>query len=89
MKTPTITQFANIAAGRFPEDCTDLRSVSRGDRTIYFSPADKARGSVRIPTRDKHGRRLSAIWDEIKSEKRRTKFAEHHNWPFLIHVENT
>lgn len=34
------------------------------------------------------GRRLSCIWDSLKSGGLRKSYAERHGWPFVIHVSN-
>lgn len=80
---------------RYPEQATDIVADYNEDRfnqTVYVSRADvervRALGLRQVPTRNKAGRRLQALWDECKTTRSADAFAKKHGWPFTIHVNN-
>lgn len=94
-------QYAQIGRGLFPDVATDLVTFrqqvhpempSLPRYTVTVSRADvetqRARGKFRVPTRNKSGVRLAAVWDRLKTERARNAFAVKHGWPFMVHLAN-
>lgn len=90
-----LTEYPNVARTFFPEYATDILHYRHKDwfeKHFYVSKADvetqRQRGKLQIPARNREGRRLSAIHENLKTQKAADAYARKHGWPFTIHLGN-
>ena len=94
-----ITEYPQISRGRWPEFADDTRTFRQAahaefpelPRAVWHvSLTDitdaRTRGKNLVPLRLAMGRRLSAIWDDMKDGKRRDDWAARNGWPFMLHL---
>lgn len=94
-----LEKFSTLGRSTFPAVASDLvtfrgtgeNDTAKGWRFIV-SRADiatqRARGKTQVPKRNTHGVLLSHVWNCMKGDKARERFADKHGWPFTVHLAN-
>ena len=78
-----LVTFRQKPCAEFPSLPRWTATVSRGDIDLQ-----KVRGRFQVPKRNAQGVLLRIVWDGIKSEAARDRFARDNGWPFTIHRVN-